>query len=257
MTNETYHVLGASIRAAKMGLGNGIIILLKQQKRGKTHTVKILQRDNMPYVQRMPPGTAFAMYQFLIATNPSVYFIDDKDKWDRFIFTLGLRYLKGLSDGEKAPLKMTSYIKEQVTDPIPTHSWSWVLFNKPQFDSCNPILNEIGILARAILLRVGHTSSELKKIRSYYEDHGYNEIYHPTLKIHNDWYVNKPRTITADERRLIEEMPEDSQSNVFKLCKVMSETGFYAVLDCLQISRAGNYYMEEIEFIDPKGEYKL
>ena len=256
MTNETYHILGASIRAAKMGIGNGVIILLRKQHKGKTHTVKILQRDNKPYVQRIPAGTESAIYQFLTNTNPSVYYIDDKDKWDRLIYTIGLRYLKGLSDGEKAPLKMTYYTKEQVTDPIPTMAWSWILFNKTQFDSCNPILVETGLYARAIILRTNHNEKEYLRIQEYYEDNGYNETNLPALKIHDDWYSSVPRKITPDEKAMIRRsIPEDMQSNVFKICKVMSEDGFYAIFDCLQISASGNYFNEEIEFTKPnKGD---
>lgn len=255
VTNETYHILGASIRAAKMGIGNGVIILLKKQHKGKTQTVKILQRDNKPYVQKIPAGTEAAIYQFLINTNPSVYYIDDKDKWDRQIYTLGLRYLKGLSDGEKAPLKMTYYTKEQVTNPINSLSWSWLLFNKTQFDSCNPILIETGLYARAVIIRAAHTEKEYLRIQDYYEENGYTENNLPSLKIHDDWYSDAPRKPTKDEKDMIRKaFPEDTQSNVFKLCRAMSEDGFYEIFDCLETSASGNYFDEEIEFVKSKGD---
>lgn len=256
MTNETYHILGASIRAAQMGLGNGVIILLKKQTRGKTHTVKMLQRDNKPFVQRLPPGTESAMYQFLAATNPAVYFIDDKDKWDRFIYTLGLRYFKGLSDAEKAPLKMTFWNKETVTDPIPTKSWSWILFNKEQLDSCSSILVETGLMARAIIIRSGHTDIEFVRIGEYYEKHGYNETNFPFLKIHDDWFASSPRELTDADKNIINSCPEDKRRNIIKIAKAMSEKGFRNVSECILLSAAGNYFNEIIEFIDPNTDKK-
>lgn len=251
MTNEVYHILGASIRAAKVGLGNGIIILVKKQHKGKTHTVKMLRRDNPSIVQRIPPGTERAIYEFLVYGAADVYYIEDKDKWDRQMITIGLRFMKGLTDAEKAPLKLTYYTKEQAVEPTSTSAWSWLLLNMKQYDSIFPIIDEIGLRARAIMIRAGHTEKEYIKIQNYYETHNFNERNLPTLKIHDDWYCrNPPRKLSNDEKTIIEKFPEDTQANIIKIAKVMSEDGFYEVLECLQLSAAGQYFNEVIEFTE-------
>lgn len=248
MTNEIYHILGASIRAAKMGIGTGVIIVLKRQHKGKTHTVKMLSRDHNPSVLRIPPGTEAAIYEFLASTQAHIYYIDDKDKWDRDSFSVGLRYIKNLSDGEKTPLKMTHYTKEQVKDPQPSSAWSWLLLNKPQYDSSMQIITETGIGARAIILRSNHTEAEYNKIQDFYENNGLSGSKLPTLKIHENWYIPTPRIVTSQEKIQIKLFPEDMRDNIMCICKVMSEVGFAAVLPCLQYSSSGKYFDEYIEF---------
>jgi len=251
LTNETYHILGASIRAARFGIGSGVIILVKRQHKGKTHTSKIICRDNSPNVLRIPPGTETGIYEYLINTNAYVYYIDDKSKWSREEYVTGLRYIKLLTDGEKAPLKMTHYTREQVQDPVPTKSWSWILLNKPQFDASLETLSETGVLARAIMIRSGHTAKEFAKIQDSYEKYNWDGSNLPALRIHEDWYSSAPRSPSLEEKTMIKQLPEDMQSNVLNICKVMSEEGFCLVFDCIAKSASGQYYDEEIEFNEP------
>jgi hypothetical protein len=255
MSNETYHVLGASIRAAELKLGNGVIIVIRNQKRGKTHTLKAIKRNN-PGVTRIVPGTETAIYEQLKATEAAlIYYMDDRDRWSRDAFMGGLRYGKGISDGDKAPLQSTHYTAEAAQEPEQTHAWFWVFLNKEQYDAISPTILSTGLKARSIFLKSKHTAAEQKRIKTAYKRNKWNNHNIPKFKIYDDWYNPKEspiRKLTVNEESIIETtFTSDQQDEITKIAQVMSKTGFEAVLKILQVSGAGEYYEETIEFYEP------
>lgn len=259
MSNETYHVLGASVRASELKIGNGVIFVIRNQKRGKTHTLKAIKKNN-PAITRMVPGTETAIYEQLKATEASlVYYMDDRDRWSRDAFTGGLRYGKGLSDGDKAPLQSTHYTAEAAQEPEQTHAWFWVFLNKEQYDAISPVVVSTGLKARAIFLKSKHSIHEQKQIKTTYKRNKWNNHNIPKFKVYEDWYNKKEnpiRELTTQEQYLIDTtFAIDLQMEIEKIACVMSEKGFASVLSLLQISCAGEYYEETIEF-EEHGEKK-
>ncbi len=253
MSNELYHILGAAyLCGCQKQLGNGVIIVIKDQNQGKTDTMNIFKRNHKE-ITKIFPGTLAAMYEQLKNNSMSkIFYVDDKSRWDKGLFSIALKYLKGVSDGEIAPVKMTMYQVHQMEEPMKTSAWVCIVVNKEQYDEIFKVLISTGIYHRAIILKSKHNPEEVLKITDFYKKNDLSKDKLPDLKLHKEWITSKGiRTLSDKEEKMLDDLEQNYRGNVRKIARIMSEDGFKTCFPLLQ-SRQIGYFSEEIEFEEVK-----
>ncbi len=249
MSNETIKLLGAAYRAALFGLGNGAIVWLKKQGKGKTHTIKAL-RKGTEHIVKIHPATPSAMLLYLtMNAHAHIFYIDDKDRWAKNIFSEGLKFAKGIGDGEIAPIKMTKFDVEQTTQPVQTKAWVIIALNLQQYDLVFTNLLSTGLYERALILRTQHTDKEIDRINDEYENRKWDKkTGTPDFYIPEDYYTSYPRILSKEEIVFIKTLDQPKQDTVTKIMKVINQKYIPEMMPYLITATTNQYFTETIEF---------